>query len=171
MKNKKLSDCTEEVINIDHPNYSQKTFDKIIQQCNHLENGCVIFTGCKDNDGYGKIGTGSKHHRKNYLVHRWMYEYLHGIKLKKEICICHTCDTPNCINYSHLFCGTHLDNMQDKVNKNRQAKGFQIKKKKKLTSIQIKEIQTYSGPQKDLVEKFGISLATLDRYKYNRHKT
>ena len=76
--------------------------------------------GCK---GYG-LGYATawiKVDGKRYTTtkHRKVY-YEHTGDLPEVVR--HTCDNPRCINPAHLVGGTHLDNMRDKVERNRQAK-------------------------------------------------
>jgi hypothetical protein len=42
--------------------------------------------------------------------------------LPKGIFVCHSCDTPSCVNPDHLFAGTQADNVLDMWSKNRQYK-------------------------------------------------
>ncbi len=42
--------------------------------------------------------------------------------------VLHRCDNPPCIRPGHLFLGTNLDNIADKVSKGRQAKGQSVRK-------------------------------------------
>jgi hypothetical protein len=78
------------------------------------DNGCHIFTGSKDDCGYGRIHKDKKLVR----VHRVVYEKIHGW-IAKGLVIMHSCDNPACINPEHLSSGTHTDNMQDMSKKNR----------------------------------------------------
>ena len=78
------------------------------------ENGCHIFTGTKDECGYGRIWQGKKLVR----LHRATYEKLHG-EIPKGLVILHKCDVPACINPDHLALGTQGDNVKDMMEKKR----------------------------------------------------
>jgi len=54
--------------------------------------------------------------------------------------VLHSCDNPPCVNPDHLFIGTNLQNRQDSVAKNRQAKGENITASK-LTATDIEQIR------------------------------
>jgi hypothetical protein len=68
--------------------------------------------------GYSRL----KINGKLESAHRVAYQLWVG-KISKDLCICHRCDNPSCINPKHLFLGTHQDNTADKIKKGRQAKG------------------------------------------------
>lgn len=51
-------------------------------------------------------------------AHKWAWEKIHG-PVPKGLFVCHKCDNPRCENLEHLFLGTPLQNMQDKMAKNR----------------------------------------------------
>ena len=83
---------------------------------------CILYPYL-NKDGYGDIQfyhLGKKCHLR---AHRLVYSVYHNIQLHRDNIIMHTCDNPACCNYKHLKLGTHNDNVQDKVNKDRQAKG------------------------------------------------
>lgn len=53
---------------------------------------------------------------------RVIYERENGV-IPEGLLIRHTCDVKMCINPKHLITGTHQDNANDKVERDRQAKG------------------------------------------------
>ena len=78
------------------------------------ENGCWIWSGNKTAHGYGKMcvnGVGTAAHRYSYSVHKG--------PIPDGMFVCHTCDTPSCVNPDHLFVGTPKDNYDDMMKKGR----------------------------------------------------
>ena len=55
-------------------------------------------------------------------AHRYAYEQVCG-PLPKGACVLHFCDNPRCVKTSHLYAGTHQDNMDDRQSRSRQARG------------------------------------------------
>jgi hypothetical protein len=64
-----------------------------------------------------------------------MYELSREIKIPKGMLICHLCNNRRCVNPTHLYCGTHLDNMSDR-SKNDSARS---------TKISLSHAKFYSG--------------------------
>lgn len=82
---------------------------------------CVYFDGYHDRDGYGQFQFRFEGNKKNIQAHRAAYIIHNNEDLTKEDVVMHVCDNPSCINPSHLIKGTHNDNVQDRVIKNRSA--------------------------------------------------
>lgn len=73
--------------------------------------------------------------------------------------VCHSCDTPSCVNPNHLFISDQAGNIQDKVNKNRQAKG-EINGASKLSELEVLEILSLHSEgfsQKEIAIRFHTS--------------
>lgn len=62
---------------------------------------------------------------ERYLAHRFAYRLANG-SLDPELIIRHSCDNSLCCNWAHLEVGTHADNVRDRVNRDRSAKGEQM---------------------------------------------
>lgn len=77
------------------------------------ETGCWLWLGAWDVDGYGKMGGYG-----SISGHRISYEMFNG-PIPEGFMVCHTCDTPPCVNPQHLFAGTATDNARDRERKGR----------------------------------------------------
>lgn len=78
---------------------------------------CWTWTGATKRSGYGQFSAG--HRTMN--ASRWSWVFANG-EVPDGMHVLHRCDEPACVNPNHLFLGTHLDNMRDKVAKGRQAR-------------------------------------------------
>lgn len=75
----------------------------------------------------------------------------------------HSCDNPLCCEFAHLLPGTQQQNMDDKVARNRQAKG-QKHGMSKLSDEQrdeLRQLRTDGWSLKQLSEKFGLGVTGI----------
>lgn len=109
--------------------------------------------GCSD-AGYGLF---HPWRGVNYGAHRFVAKRA-GIKID-GVQVCHRCDTPSCVNPQHLFVSDQAGSIQDKVNKNRQAKGEENGGSKLSESEVLEILKLLEGglSQKELSEKFKMS--------------
>lgn len=119
-----------------------------------LDTPCWIWTAYTFSKGYGQFWNGSR----IMLAHRYSWE-LHYGTLPKNLFICHKCDNPPCVNPEHLFLGTHQDNMDDMIAKNRDYHN------KKLTDAQVLQIYNSIKPAKDVAEEYKVHVSTIHEIK------
>lgn len=115
--------------------------------------GCLNWAGCQNKDGYGLV----QYQGKTQVLHRvWFREYVGSIP--EGMCVCHTCDNPSCVEPSHLFLGTPLENNDDKVAKRRHAYG-ERGGRAKLTEDQVISIRAdYAKGERQvhLAKRYGV---------------
>ena len=121
---------------------------------------CWEWQGRRSKDGYGKFFFNYQH----LQAHRFSWG-LHFGPIPHGMLVCHHCDNPPCVNPSHLFIGTHLDNSNDKVNKGRQGPRRSPRKSPLFTSTQIREIRLLCDSKQEnpysLARSFGVSRNTI----------
>lgn len=77
------------------------------------ERGCWEWMGSRNEKGYGCVGLRSE----VYAAHRAAYAMF--VEPIGDLHVLHRCDNPPCCNPEHLFIGTNMDNVADKVAKGR----------------------------------------------------
>jgi len=104
---------------------------------------------------------------QNYpaFAHRVAWVLSHG-PIGKSLVVCHHCDNRLCCNPSHLLVGTHQENVEDRVFKNRSASGEQ-NGSARLTWPQVDAIrQSYdsgSSTVNQLVQEYGVAQFTIQQ--------
>ena len=128
--------------------------------------GCWIWMGSVTQTGYGQI----KIKGKQFLAHRLVYETFTK-NIIGSLQACHHCDNPICVNPDHIFLGTFMDNMADKVKKNRHSKLFGPDNgNTKLDATQIKAIKAacdFGFRQASIAKYFGISQVRVSQIHRN----
>ncbi len=80
--------------------------------------GCWLWTGSTDDDGYGRVWFDGRSDR----AHRVSYRLFIG-EIPAGMAVLHTCDNPPCVRPDHLWAGTQLENIADRERKGRGPRG------------------------------------------------
>lgn len=95
------------------------------------QNGCWMWRGHPTgSNSYGRIKTKDG----PMMAHRFSWT-LHYGPIPSGLFVLHRCDTPLCVNPSHLWLGTGADNERDKVEKGRQARGPELARAQQLGKL------------------------------------
>lgn len=137
-----------------------KTFEErfALYTSEPTETGCVLWTGAKDGDGYGIVGTATN---KSAKVHRVVYAKRHG-PIPKGMLVLHDpllCNNPSCVNVKHLRLGTVAENNRDKIKAGTSNRGNHPHLKIKNDQVPLIRARYAIGKvtQLELATEYGVS--------------
>ncbi len=120
------------------------------------DDSCIEWPrAARNKQGYGS----AKFEGRDQMTHRVTWIITFG-PIPDEMDVLHKCDNTKCFRPSHLFLGTHLQNMRDCVGKGR------TKIVPKLTDQQVQEIrQLYAEGVKQVVlaHQFGVFQGNISK--------
>ena len=93
--------------------YHRQWLDRVVGRCVVDANGCWIWQGMKAHNGYGQTG----YRAKTCILHRRLFQIVHGVTLKRREYVLHTCDVKLCCNPAHLWKGNNGLNKKDETAK------------------------------------------------------
>ena len=97
----------------------------LLANASREESGCLISHLRPNAKGYIPCSFGRQ---EKWRAHRLVYMIFCG-PIRDDLHVCHTCDTRNCIEPTHLFLGTGKENSEDMVSKGRSANQYTRKPK------------------------------------------
>lgn len=118
--------------------------------------GCWDWTMAKDTAGYGLVTVATGRSRS---AHRESYRCFVG-DIPSGLSVCHSCDNPACVRPSHLFLGTHGDNMRDASRKGRMCQS--------LTWGQVRLIRSSPLPAQALANQLGVGKHVIYKCRQGR---
>ena len=136
---------------------------------------CWNWIASLDDHGYGQFWIRGATYP--WKASRVAYMLSHGV-YPGDKHVLHSCDNSKCVNPDHLFLGTHLENMQDMVNKGRSCKGRKGRSGVKNNNVKLTPENVLlmrsiykSGEctQMELAEMFGIGQSQVSRIIRGEH--
>lgn len=122
--------------------------------------GCLLWQGRKNAKGYGWIALRGKSmhtHRAAWIISRG--------EIPSGRWVLHTCDTPSCVEPSHLYLGTPADNNADCVRRGRHRT---IRGEKsphaKLNDVAVRVIRylvKHGRTRSEIARAYGMSLSVI----------
>ena len=125
-------------------------------------NGCWEWTASLNKTGYGKFGL-----EKTWrLAHRMAFELHNKRPITSGLHLLHSCDNPKCVNPSHLFEGTNLDNINDKIQKGRQPCKLTFEQVQKIRDLYSTGEYSYTM----LSNQYNVAFQTIGKIVRNERR-
>jgi len=122
--------------------------------------GCLEWTACKNDRGYGIFWMNNENMRAN----RASWEIFHGAIPPGKL-VLHLCDNTGCVSPACLWLGDIQDNSDDKLYKGRQAKGENqgLSRMTEEKVIEARDLYEKGYKIRALARKFGISQSPMQQ--------
>lgn len=128
---------------------------------------CWLWQGAKASSGYGICTIDGKNHSAHRLSWQWANK---GKKIPKGHVLLHKCDNPLCVRPSHLEPGTQQHNVDDRVEKQRSARG-KGNGRARLDQDDIKKIKALRETgmtESAIATMFNVGRSTISNILHNR---
>lgn len=125
------------------------------------DSGCWLWISGKDKDGYGHFVIEKKIRMR---AHRFSWILYQG-EITNGLWVLHSCDTPSCVNPSHLWLGTPKENSNDRDRKGRFKSMIGNKARHRVLSeakvSKIKIDLKKGESQNSIASKYGCAQSTI----------
>lgn len=149
------------MVTINKENITQKDVERFNKHTQATPDGCIIWTGSKDPQGYGFFHFGGK--GRSVKAHRFSV-VLKGQGIAQGQVICHSCDNPSCVNPDHLFVASQKENVKDSIDKGRFLRNRGTKKLTKEVEAKILSLKDAGFGSRKITAEIGfLSRATVQR--------
>lgn len=119
---------------------------------------CFIYTGMKNNKGYGVMSWQGK----LSMTHRLAWYFANG-PIPPGAYILHSCDRPACCNPRHLRPGTNRENIDDMLARGRSHHG-EKHYRAKLSAQDVREIRSVRGwNHRQLAALYGVKWRAIQK--------
>lgn len=136
---------------------------------------CWPWVGRVGSSGYGNFRTGPRKGLSSG-AHRVSWELTYG-PIPRGLQVCHKCDNKICCNPKHLFLGTSQENHDDKVMKDRQARGEAVvhrgehHPRAKLTDELVRKIREDPRTVTEISKDYPFDRSCISKVKNRRSWT
>lgn len=135
-------------------------FERFIDKF-RVGDGCWVWEGAKNNDGYGVMDFGGRRR----AVHRLAWETFIGA-IPAGMCVLHRCDNRPCLNPDHLFLGTRADNNADRDAKKRHvALAGPLNGWAKLSEAQVASIREHRESGVAAARRYGVTPTQITKIR------
>lgn len=140
------------------PSYVDALRNRILESSEpELTTGCWLWTK-KLNNGYGAISVGRADiGHKSLRSHRVSFFAFKGVA-PCDLQVLHKCDTACCVNPDHVYQGTHRDNMDDKV---RRQRGSKTHSSKRMSESDLALVYDLTKSVRSVSKQIGFSMSSI----------